>query len=383
VIILIDTTAVLTPMNAKCWSVVIAILSLCSFLPLNGQKSQRHLYVVVEHGRYGYIDGSGSIAIEPQFWWATDFNEDGYATVYVCGRIASIDTAGAVVPYRAATRSRLEPMHNGEKVGFVNESGRFQIEPRFDNALPFSDGLAAVQVGESWGFINTHGDLVIPPTFKDAYYFREGVGLVESESGYEFIDKHARVMASGFEQLSGVTNEGRIPVSRNGKNGYLDLQGRVVIPLRYDDALTFFHGLAPVREGAKWGYIDRSGREALAFKFDEAGEFRGGLAAVTIGSKSGFIDRNGTFAFYLDFQNLPGFYTHDAEALVSTDSLSRFWTKDGEFGYVNSSGKVVWGPVRESPDHAPLFGWTDEDKQHSCEGLNNSIRQAAKNLPEN
>jgi hypothetical protein len=369
-------------MNAKYCSVFIAILSLCSFLPLRGQKSQQHLYVVVEHGRYGFIDGSGSIAIQPQFWWATDFDEDGYATVYVCGRIASIDTAGSVGPYRDATGSRLEPMRHGENFGFVSASGKLQIEPRFDRALPFSDGLAAVQVGESWGFINAHGDVVIPLTFKAAYYFREGVGLVEGESGYEFIDKNAHVLASGFEQLSGVTNEGRIPVSRNGKHGYLDLQGRVVIPLKYDDALTFFHGLAPVKKGDKWGYIDRSGREVLAFKFDEAGEFRGGLAAVRIGSKSGFIDGGGTFAFYLDFQNAPGFYTHDAEALVSTDSLSRFWTKDDKFGYVNSSGKVVWGPIQESPDHAPLFGWTDEDKQHSCEGLNESIRKTAKTLPE-
>lgn len=370
-------------MNAKCYSVAIAILWVSSLLPLSGQKSRQHLYVVVEHGRYGYIDGSGSIAIQPQFWWAADFNDDGYATVYVCGRIASIDTAGAVVPYRAATASNLQPMRNGEKVGFVNASGNFQIEARFNNALPFSDGLAAVQVGESWGFIDRHGDLVIPPTFKDAYYFREGVGLVETESGYQFIDKHARVLATGFEQLSGVTNEGRIPVSRDGKNGYLDLKGRIVIPLRYDDALTFFHGLAPVKDGAKWGYIDRSGNEALPFKFDEAGEFRGGLAAVRIGSKSGFIDSRGTFAFYLDFQNAPGFYTHDAKGWVMTDSLSRFWTKDGKFGYVNSSGKVVWGPIQESPDHAPLFGWTDYDKQHSCQGLNNSIRKAATSLPEN
>ena len=133
-------------MNAKCCSVVIAILWLCSLLPLSGQKSRQHLYVVVEHGRYGYIDASGSIAIQPQFWWATDFNDDGYATVYVCGRIASLNTAGAVVPYRAATGSSLEPKRNGEKVGFVNASGNFQIEPMFDDALPFSDGRYAGKI---------------------------------------------------------------------------------------------------------------------------------------------------------------------------------------------------------------------------------------------
>ena len=35
------------------------------------------------------------------------------------------------------------------------------IQPQFDLALGFSEGLAAVQVGKKWGYIDTSGKMVI------------------------------------------------------------------------------------------------------------------------------------------------------------------------------------------------------------------------------
>lgn len=140
----------------------------------------------------------------------------------------------------------------GEKVGFVDASGHFRIGAIFDDALPFSDGFAAVQVGDLWGFIDTDGRQVIPPVFKHAFYFIEAVATAETEDGYVLIDKTGAVLARGFEQLKGVAGDGRVPVSRDGKYGYLDLRGKIAIPLTYDDSDSFSRGLAPVKRGAKW-----------------------------------------------------------------------------------------------------------------------------------
>jgi hypothetical protein len=60
--------------------------------------------VVVQDGKYGYIDHKGQFLIKPQFYWATDF-EDGLATAYVCGRFVSIDTSGKIQPRRIASRA--------------------------------------------------------------------------------------------------------------------------------------------------------------------------------------------------------------------------------------------------------------------------------------
>src|SRR5438552_12784188 len=43
-------------------------------------------------------------------------------------------------------------MRQDGKVGFVNKSGKLVIPPQFENAAPFSEGLAVVQVGSRAGY---------------------------------------------------------------------------------------------------------------------------------------------------------------------------------------------------------------------------------------
>ncbi len=47
--------------------------------------------------------------------------------------------------------------------------GTFAINPQFDSALSFSEGLAAVRIGDSetgkWGYIDTTGRMMIDPQF--------------------------------------------------------------------------------------------------------------------------------------------------------------------------------------------------------------------------
>ena len=39
------------------------------------------------------------------------------------------------------------------KAGFIDKTGAFVINPQFDFAASFSDGLAHVRIGGKWGFI--------------------------------------------------------------------------------------------------------------------------------------------------------------------------------------------------------------------------------------
>jgi len=338
--------------------------------------------VVVKDGKYGYINHDGGVVIRPQFLWGTDFL-DGFATVYVCGRLVSIDESGKLVPLRPANKHELRPTRRSGKVGFVDASGQFRINRIFDDALPFSDELAAARVGGLWGFIDTSGRQVIPPVFDEAFYFVEGVGTAETDSGFVLIDKTGMVIASGFDLTHGIPADGRVPVGRDDRYGYLDLRGDIAIPLTYDDVNSFSRGLAPVKKGGKWGYIGTDGHTAIPFVFDEAGPFASGLAPARIGSETGFIDRSGKFAFHLAFKYAPGFLTGNADGLLVADSdVSRFWTADDVFGYVNTSGKVIWGPTAGSPDHAPILGWSEEDKAKSCEGVPPAVRELVAHFPD-
>ncbi|EMU6300714.1 WG repeat-containing protein, partial [Campylobacter coli] len=49
-------------------------------------------------------------------------------------------------------------------------SGKFVIEPKFDDAWNFNEGLAGVELNGKWGFIDKSGKIVIEPKFDDIGY---------------------------------------------------------------------------------------------------------------------------------------------------------------------------------------------------------------------
>ena len=100
--------------------------------------------------------------------------------------------------------------------------------------------------GDKWGFINASGRLVIYPQFKAAYYFQQGVAVAEVDSGEVLIDTSGKVVAQDFHVVNAIT-EGRVPISRGKKSGYLDAKGKMVIPLVYDGVMSFSNGLAAVQ----------------------------------------------------------------------------------------------------------------------------------------
>ncbi len=59
---------------------------------------------------------------------------------------------------------------SGTKV--TEQTGRVAINPQFDAALRYADGLAAVRIGNDntgkWGYIDKQGKMVINPQFDEA-----------------------------------------------------------------------------------------------------------------------------------------------------------------------------------------------------------------------
>ena len=81
------------------------------------------------------------------------------------------------------------------------------------------------------------------------------------------------------------------PVKQDGKWGYIDKTGKIVINPQFDSATSFSKGLARVVIGDKWGYIDKTGKIVINPQFDSAASFCDGLARVVIGDKWGYIDK--------------------------------------------------------------------------------------------
>lgn len=70
------------------------------------------------------------------------------------------------------------------------------------------------------------------------------------------------------------------PCNINGKFGFRDKSGNIVIPAKYDRALDFCEDLARVMQKGKWGYIDKTGLMVIPVQFDLAYSFSNGIAKV-------------------------------------------------------------------------------------------------------
>lgn len=103
-------------------------------------------------------------------------------------------------------------------------------------------------------------------------------------------------------QINGqnVSENKRFTDYRGGKYGYIDKTGKFVIEAKFNGAQDFSEGLAavemPARNGERiYGFIDTTGRMVINPRFQEAGDFNEGTASVTIGDRCGIIDRTGKF----------------------------------------------------------------------------------------
>ena len=81
-------------------------------------------------------------------------------------------------------------------------------------------------------------------------------------------------------------------VTKAGKKGYVNQEGKVVIPLVYEEAMQFSEGMAAVKKGSRWGFIDSTGKEVVPCEYSDANSFSNGRGLVSKGNNYGFVDRS-------------------------------------------------------------------------------------------
>ena len=122
----------------------------------------------------------------------------------------------------------------------------------------------------------------------------------------------------------------------NYKTCFINEAGKTVIPCNFDKAGDFSEGLAPVRVGRLWGYIDRSGKMVIEPQFQGAAEIRDGLGRIEVWNRiqcSGPTYTTNDFPTYL-------FVIHDMDFHLTSSCFA----EHQRFGYVNTEGKLVIKP---------------------------------------
>lgn len=109
------------------------------------------------------------------------------------------------------------PVMRGGKWGFCNFSGDIVVDPVFDEALPFSGGLAAVKEGKAWGYIDPDGFPEVSCKYEQVRPYSEGMAAVKRDGKWGFIDRDGfPKIRCQYDEVSDF-NEGRAQVTLAGK----------------------------------------------------------------------------------------------------------------------------------------------------------------------
>jgi hypothetical protein len=132
------------------------------------------------------------------------------------------------------------------------------------------------------------------------------------EETVDYIPQNKFVIEPQYDNYTNFFSEGLAPVYENSSDpnqraGFIDLDGKLVIPMTFDYVGNFNSGLAVASKNKKVGYIDASGTYVIAPQFDYAEDFSEGVAAVCYsndGFQCGYIDTKGKLITPLDITSM-------------------------------------------------------------------------------
>lgn len=135
------------------------------------------------------------------------------------------------------------------------------------------------------------------------------------------------------------------PIQQNGKWGYIDSTGKIVIRPQFVWAEEFSEGLAAIEnENGKHGYIDETGALVIEAKFENWTNFWEGLAAVSIDFEWGYIDKTGKWAIPPQFAGGRPFSDGLALVGVPLNGKVSFLPGPVKHVFIDKTGKVVIDP---------------------------------------
>ena len=221
--------------------------------------------VVINEGKYGYVDHSGNYNIEPTYQYAGAFGRDFGPIQDESGEWYYVDNEG----------NRRMNYPNESTVYFANTDGEIVSGP-YQDAGAYNEQRAVVKKDDKWYLADLQGNIL-----SDGYEqfamdvqrnsYRNGVAFAQIQEKYVMLNGDGKtVTTQKYQDAKCFLDDTYAAVEINGLWGFVDNQGKVVIEPVYEDALSFSNGFAAVKKDGLWGYINLEGKMVISPVFEDA-----------------------------------------------------------------------------------------------------------------
>ncbi len=208
------------------------------------------------------------------------------------------------------------------KLRYVYDNGLIVLADQSEEINNIDDDFILDEI--AW--VVTQGELNMPFPTSISY---------NGKYGYE--DSKGNVVIKPIYELAYDFNDGLASIvilddAGNRKYGVIDTKGNYIAMPEYAWAGSYSNGLIPVMKDGMVGYLDGEGKIAIPLKYRKAGNFNSGLAPVLNeeGTKWGYINVNGSMV-------VPYSYTDCTEFMEGVACVQI----NGKWGYINTKGEYI------------------------------------------
>ncbi|PIY12405.1 MAG: hypothetical protein COZ18_02210 [Flexibacter sp. CG_4_10_14_3_um_filter_32_15] len=225
-----------------------ALYEKIEFMPETCQSASGKTKVMLFYskGKVGLADAYGNVVIRPSY------DEIEFIKYYITryGDTARIERVlkPELITAKKAGKYGLFDLHENVPLlrSEYNAIDYLQDVKIEEKKKTHSTHILKIKQGTKYGFITLHNKAILVPQY-------DYLGEFSTEKG----------------KTTGKAEELIALVQKDGKWGWINLEGKEVIKVNYDTAEAFRKDIAFVRKGRKWTAIDRKGKQTLEDSYEE------------------------------------------------------------------------------------------------------------------
>ncbi len=276
------------------------------------------------------------------------------------------------------------------KQGLSDDLGNVIIEPKYKKIEKieedYKNGYIVVNEEDKYGIIGYDKAEILPCQYEEVKgIYSEDIFIVKKDGKYIAIDKEGNtILENKFDDAMDIEGE-YIAVKKGGKAGVIDKNGETKVKFEYDE-LTFANSKFCIGlKNDKYGIVDIEGTEKIGFEYIDMNYVKTGdfivadyLSDNKLVSKvfdSNFEEKiNGTVSevntakgyIKVNTNDEYKYYNFKFEEIESSSVLNAnklfLSKKDGKYGFVDASGKVVVDYIYDDATEQNVSGYAGVKK---------------------
>ena len=324
----------------KVFAVIIAIAVVVMFVIginrlFNAETSTQERNVALRYfpvyteGKWGVIDSSGNIIIQPEY--------DEYIVIPDNSKAIFITTIN--VNYDDGTYDTRVLNANGDEL--FTEYDTIEAIENYDssNNLWYESGILKISQDGKYGIIDTNGNKLVDPEY-DSITALKGVTnslLTEKDGKYGVIDNVGSVIINNeYAQIQSISDQyenGYIVIDENNKYGVINYTRTVAVENKYDDIKNVYGNgkYYIVKEGNTWKIVDTDGNDYLVGKYDDIISIQNENAVVKENNKFGVVTIS-------DGQSI---INTEYDSITYATGNNYIVSKASKYGIMDSNGNIL------------------------------------------